>query len=269
MVREQAHQPQSQNKVLADEASMTEEQKQEQKPRMKVVDSNEPGIMRQKLLELGWEQRRMEASDYWFFDHDYKKVGIERKEVNDFMASLGDRLANQLERALDHFDTVILLLEGNWRQVNYDNKLVGSQGITYNTWAMAWNFIRSQQHKGVTLELTTSMGHTIQRLNELYAWYQRASHTGGMSHKTFIDDRIMAFPRGCRGKTAEAVLAIFKSLTAVGNAEVSDLVHVDGVGEKKAKDIYAHFNRGVNSIPKEQWIEGKETKQEIEQGKLL
>jgi ERCC4-type nuclease len=63
-----------------------------------------------------------------------------------------------------------------------------------------------------------------------------------MSHKTFSDDRVMAFPRGCRGKTAEAVLGVFKSLTAVGNAEVSDLMHVDGVGEKKAQTIYDHFN---------------------------
>lgn len=231
---------------------------------MKIVDSNEPGVIREKLLELGWEQRRMETADYWWFDYEYKKIGVERKEINDFMASLGNRLANQLERAIDHFDTVILLLEGNWRQITNQNKIIGSQGITYNTWAMAWNFIRSQQHKGVTLELTTSMGHTIQRVNELYAWYQKSNHTGGMSHRTFIDDRIMAFPRGCRGKTAEAVLVMFKSLVCVGNAEINDLMHVPGVGEKKAKDIYAHFNRGVNDIPKEQIKEVK-----VEQGKML
>jgi ERCC4-type nuclease len=252
---------------MADEAIMTE-QKQEQRPRMKVVDSNEPGVMRQKLLELGWEQRRMEAADYWWFDHDYKKVGVERKEVNDFMASLGDRLANQLEGALDHFDTVILLLEGNWRNIGYNN-LIGSQGISYNTWAMAWNFIRSQQHKGVTIELTTSMGHTVQRLNELYAWYQKTTHTGGMSHKTFSDDRIMAFPRGCRGKTAEAVLGVFKSLVGVGNADVSDLMNVPGIGEKKAADIYAHFNRGVSNIPKEQIIVPITQQVEVEQGRML
>ena len=242
----------------------------ERKERTKVVDSREPGVIREKLLELGWTQRTMEVADYWWFDNEFKKVGVERKEVNDFMASLGDRLANQLERALDHFDTMILLLEGNWRQISSTSKIVGSQGITYNTWAMAWNFIRSQQHKGVTIELTTSMGHTIQRVNELYAWYQRASHTGGMSHKTFIDDRIMAFPRGCRGKTAELVLAVFKSLVCVGNAEVEDLMHVPGVGEKKAMDIVAHFQRGINDIPKEQWVEpASEEKKETEQRRLL
>ena len=247
---------------------MTEEVKQEQRPRIKVVDSNEPGVIREKLLEIGWTQARLESADYWFFDIDYKKVGIERKEVNDFMASLGDRLANQLERMLDHYDTVILLLEGNWRNVA-GKEILTSRGISYNTWAMAWNFIRSQQHKGVTIELTTSMGHTIQRVNELYAWYQRSSHTGGMSHKTFVDDRIMAFPRGCRGKTAELVLAMFKSLVAVGNAEVSDLINVDGVGEKKAADIFAHFNRGTNLIGKEQYVEVVEKKEEAMQKRML
>jgi len=184
---------------------------------------------------------------------------------------LGDRLANQLERMLDHYDNVILLLEGNWRNVDYKN-IIGGRGITYNTWAQAWNFIRSQQHKGVSLELTTSMGHTVQRVNELFAWYQRSSHTGGMSHKTFIDDRIMAFPRGCRGKTAELVLAMFKSLVAVGNAEINDLMHVNGVAEKKATMIFDHFNRGTNDIPKEQYLGQKQEepeKVEIEQGRML
>ena len=222
----------------------------EQRPRIKVMDSREPGDIRYKLMELGWEQKQLESADYWFFDYNYKKVGIERKEVNDFLGSMGDRLSSQLERMLDHYDTVILLLEGNWRNVDSRN-IVGSQGITHNTWAMAWNYIRSQQHKGVSLELTTSMGHTIQRLNELYAWYQKPAHTGGMSHKTFIDDRIMAFPRGCRGKTAELVLAMFKSLTAVGNASIEDLMHVNGVAEKKATTIYDHFNTWRGEKPPE------------------
>jgi ERCC4-type nuclease len=239
----------------------------EQQPRIKVVDSNEPGIIREKLLQTGWEQKRLESADYWFFDANYKKIGIERKEVNDFLGSLGDRLTNQLERMLDHYDITILLLEGNWRQVTAQNNIVGTQGITYNTWAMAWNYIRTQQHKGVTLELTTSAGHTIQRVNELYAWYQRSAHTGGMSHKTFVDDRIMAFPRGSRGKTAELVLAMFKSLTAVGNAEVSDLMHVNGIGEKRAIAIYDHFNSWRGDVPLMK--EEVKVKQEDLQGRMV
>ncbi len=243
--------------------------KKEPPQRIRIVDTREPGVMREKLLQLGWEQRALDSADYWFFDCNYKKVGIERKEVSDFMASLGDRLASQLERMLDHYDIVILLLEGNWRQVDTSNKLISGHGISYNTWSMAWNFIRSQQHKGVTLELTTSMGHTIQRVNELYAWYQRSNHTGGMSHKTFVDDRIMAFPRGCRGKTAELVLAMFKSLVAVGNADVEDLLNVSGVGQKKAESIYDHFNSWRGDVPPVVEPIKEELKEEIEQGRML
>ena len=57
----------------------------EQREKIKIVDTREPGIIREKLLELGWTQKTMEVSDYWFFDNEYKKIGIERKEINDFM----------------------------------------------------------------------------------------------------------------------------------------------------------------------------------------
>ena len=124
--------------------TLPNKEKPEPREHIKVVDSREPGIMREKLLELGWQQKQMDSADYWFFDCDYKKIGIERKEVNDFLGSIGDRLTIQLERMLDHYDVVILLLEGNWRQVTNSNKILGNRGISYNTWAMAWNYIRSQ-----------------------------------------------------------------------------------------------------------------------------
>lgn len=231
--------------------------------RFKIVDSNEPGAIREALLKIGWEQRRLEVSDYWFFTNDYKKVGIERKEVNDFLQSLGNRLTNQLERAIDHFDIVILLLEGNWKHVGRENRIMGRQELSYNTWEMAWNFIRAQQHKGVTIELTTSYGHTVQRLNELYAWYQKGIHRGGLSSGTFSDDRIMAFPKGSRGKTGVEVLKMFKSLVCVGNAEVGDLMNVPGIGMKKAQAIYDHFNRGISEIPEEQY-KAEEVNEELD-----
>lgn len=255
---------------------METEQKREPPPKYKIVDTREPAELRTKLMEIGWEQRALECGDYWFFDNNYKKVGIERKEVGDFIQSVGDRLTNQLERCLDHYDTVILLLEGNWKQATYNDKIITGRGVSYNTWAMCWNFIRAQQHKGVTIELTINMGHTVKRLNELYAWYQKGLHTGGMSHTTFTDDRIMAFPRGCRGKTAAEVLKTFKSLTCVGNADVEDLLNVDGVGQKKAESIYDHFNswRGEKEETDTDIEVGQETEEvdkteEITQGKLL
>lgn len=264
----------------------------EYKVKPKVVDSREPLEIRQRLLELGWEQRQLFSADYWFFTHDYKKVGIERKEISDLFNSLSiitdentgekkaGRLTQQIEAMIEHYDFPILLIEGNWKQVA-NGKIISSKGLEYHTWSMIWNYIRSQQHKGITLELTLSLNHTVKRLNELYAWYQRPFHTGGLNKSSYTDDRIMAFPTGCRGKTAINVLGVFKSLACVANADEQDFLNVEGIGEKKAKLIWQHFNRGIsfeeriesineiNEITETEENEEKKEKNKEEQIKLL
>ena len=103
--------------------------------------------------------------------------------------------------------------------------------------------MRRWQDKGVTLELTTSMGHTIRRLNSLYALYQKPYSLSGKS-KEFGDDRVLAFPSGCRGKTSLAVLEQFGSLRAVACASSDQLQNVKLVGAKKASLIVTHFQKG-------------------------
>ena len=265
---------------------MTEEIKYQQ-PKLKIIDSREPSEMRSRMIELGWESRQLFSADYWFFTHDYKKVGIERKEIGDLFSSLavitdentGDkksgRLTTQLENMIEHYDFPILLIEGNWRQVS-EGKIISARGIEYYSWSMIWNYIRSQQHKGITIELTLSMNHSIKRLNELYAWYQKPFHTGGLNKNTYSDDRILAFPSGCRGKTAMNVLEVFKSLLAVANADKEDFLNVEGIGEKKANLIWNHFNRGLDlkevEVVKEEEkeiIEKEDKEEKTVQGKLL
>jgi ERCC4-type nuclease len=226
------------------------------KPKLKVCDSNEPGEIRMKLLETGWEQRKLLIGDYWFFTHDYKKVGIERKEINDFLASMGDRLTRQLETLLEHYDLRILLIEGSWKTVTPAMSIVSSRGIEYQTWTMVWNYIRRFQDKGITLELTVNEGHTIQRLNELYALYQKPYSLSGAS-KDFTDDRVLAFPSGCRGKTAMDCLEYFGSLARVVAQYPGDLIQVKGIGEKKAKLIYNHFHKGEAQQPSSEDTQSK------------
>jgi len=211
--------------------------------RRKIVDSNEPGILREKLLELGWEQQRLYTGDYSFFTGDYKKVGIERKEVGDLFNSLGDKLSRQLEQLLDQYDFRILLIEGSWKRLDSNEKVISGHGIERYTWDLVWNYLRRWQDKGVTLELTTSMGHTLRRLNSLYALYQKSFSLTGKS-KEFGDDRILAFPSGCRGKTSLAVLEQFGSLRAVACASPEQLKSVKLVGDKKCTLIINHFQKG-------------------------
>lgn len=218
---------------------------QQQLIRAKIADTAEPWEIAQKLLETGWERKRLYSGDYMFFAHDYKKVGITRKTVEDLLASIGQTFAKQLEEMLDYYDIRIILLEGSWKKVTSGSIITG-RGTAYQTWDMVWNYLRRWQDKGFTLELTTGMGHTIDRLNKLYALYQKP-YSMSASTKKFTDDRVLAFPSGCRGKTAMDCLERFGSLREVAMRHPFQLEIVNGVGKKKAELIYSHFNRRNNA----------------------
>ena len=225
---------------------MTEDIGQTLRPKLKIVDSNEPGEMRMKLIETGWEQRHLSIGDYWWFTHDYKKVGVERKAIGDLLASIGDKLSRQLENMLDHYDLNILLLEGSWQKVS-TGELITARGIQYQTWTMVWNYLRRWQDKGITLELTINEGHTIHRLNELYALYQKP-YSLSAGTRDVADERVLAFPSGCRGKTGIDCLAYFGSLADIANAFPDELEEVEGIGSKRAELIYNHFHKGETEV---------------------
>jgi len=212
---------------------------QQQLIRQKVVDSNEPEELRLKLLELGWQQHRLYSGDFWFHSNDYKKVGITRKTIPDLLNSIGERLSKQLEEMLDYYDINIILVEGTWHRVS--DKIITARGIERFTWDMVHDYLHRWQAKGFILERTANMGHTIHRLNRLYALYQKPY---SLSSKTrlFTDDRVLAFPSGCRGKSGQACLDRFGCLTRVGGAGIEDLLKVEGIGRKRADLIWNHFN---------------------------
>lgn len=217
-------------------------QQQPEITRKRIMDSNEPGSIRYKLYEVGWEQARLSTGDYTFWTCDYKKVGIERKAIDDLLASIGDRLSRQLENSLEYYDIVILLIEGSWSKVSPSDKLLTGRGIEYSSWQMVWNYLERFMDKGIRLQLTINEGHTIQRLGELYALYQKPYSLSARS-RDFTDERVLAMPTGCRGKSGEAVIKTFGSLRNVGLAEVGELLEVDGIGQKRAELIHRHFNK--------------------------
>jgi len=209
--------------------------------RYKTVDSNEPEGIRTRLLELGWVQKRLPSADYSFFTVDFKKVGIERKEVLDLISSLGDRLAWQLEKMAEYYDFPILLIEGSLKQVVGTGRIVSSRGVEQWYMSTLRDFLRTWQDRGLTIETTFTPRDTVQRLNELYAYYQKAVHTGGLKKPSTGDRRLLAFPSGVGLKTAEKILA-GRSLVEIAAMSVADLMTIDGVGQKRAEDIRVHFN---------------------------
>ena len=211
--------------------------------RHKTVDSNEPWEIREKLLATGWAQSKLPAGDFSFFTIDFKRVGIERKTIEDLLASLSDRFTRQLDEIVNRYDFAILLIEGSWHRVMGTNQIVSRRGIERYYMTTVRNLLRSWQDRGLTIENTLSMEDTINRLGEIYAYYQKAAHTGGLTKRQVGDKRLLAFPDGVGIKTARRILKELGSLRAVAEASIDRLVQIENVGAKRAESIAAHFNR--------------------------
>jgi len=214
---------------------------------VKLVDTREPGELRTKLIEVGWQQKLLFSADFAFITHSFQKVGITRKSTPDLLGSINEVWAKQLEEMLDYYDIRIILLEGSWSNIR-PNVVIGGAGISYLTWDGVWNYLRRWQDKGFSLELTTSLQHTAKRLNNLYALYQKAYSLSAMTHK-FADDRVLSMPSGTRGKTGQKVLDTLGSIQAVANAPIERLLEIEGIGQKKADLIFHHMrnNNARNS----------------------
>jgi len=215
---------------------------------VKLCDTREPDKkhieIRSRLLETGWVQKRLWSGDFAFLTHQFHKVGITRKNTLDLLTSINEVWAKQLEEMLDYYDYKVILIEGSWANIR-PNVVIGGSGVSYLTWDGIWNYLRRWMDKGFTLELTTSWQHTVDRLNKLYALYQKPYSMSAMTHK-FADDRVLAFPSGTRGKTAQQILDSGKSLVDIGQMSIEELKQYEKIGDKKASLIVEHFNRRNN-----------------------
>lgn len=225
--------------------------------RKRICDSNEPWSIVGELIKAGWERQHLYSADYWFFNSEFKKVGVERKTISDLLSSLGDRMSKQLQAMTEHYDICVLLLEGSWQQVR--GQVVTGRGIENWGWTTVWNFLRSWQDRGITLELTVNERHTIKRLNELYAYYAKPAHSGGFTRRQVGDDRLLARPVLVGIKTMEEVLKHFGSLRNVANASLDDFLKVDGVGAKRAESLVLYYNRDTRGKPNATGTDGEVT----------
>jgi len=212
----------------------------------RIVDTREPWEIRRRLLETGWEQKALQSGDFMFLGHDYRKVGVTRKQVGDLLASIGERFAKQLEEMLDYYNDNVMILEGSWRRINPTSQISSVVHQSYIDWDTAWKWVFRWQQRGFWLLLSTNEECTVHTLNWLYALYQKPSSTSARS-RLFTDDRVLALPSGTRGATGLKVLEQLGSLRAVANASVEQLRAVDGIGEKKANLIWQHFNRETDN----------------------
>ena len=197
---------------------------------MRQVDTREPWNLRALMLETGWEQNTLSSGDFVFDTHDNMRVGITRKTFDDLFNSIGEVFAHQLDIMLSEFPINIFLLEGSpdFSDTRYTPKEV-------KNWLHRW------QAKGFILERSNCLEYTADRLNQLYALYQKPYSRSSGSRK-YIDDRVLAMPSGMRGKKGEKLLSMW-SLRDIACMSIKTLEEIDGLGPTLAGRVYQHFNR--------------------------
>lgn len=219
---------------------------------IKIVDSAEPDKLgkaeiRSHLLETGWRQQRLHSGDYMFFTCQYQRLGITRKTTRDFLNSLNDRFSKQLEEMLEVFDICVMLIENPWVWTN-TGQLLTSRGLERHVKKEVLNYIHRWQAKGFILERTSNWQDTVDRLNELYALYQKPYSLSAKS-KGYADERLLALPSGLRGKAGETLLD-GRSLREIANMTSEEilLAKVDGIGKKRAMLVEQHFARRNDNV---------------------
>lgn len=210
---------------------------------IKIADSAEPGLIREALLEVGWRQQRLQSGDFMFFTCQYHKVGITRKTTQDCLSSLNNTFGKQLEEMLEVYDICVLLIENPWKWSRDTGQVLTSRGLEKHIKKEVLNYIHRFEAKGFILERTVDWLDTVNRLNELYALYQKPYSLSARS-KGYADERLLALPSGLRGKAGTNLLD-GNSLREIANLSIEQVLRmkIDGVGKKRAELLYAHFNR--------------------------
>ena len=212
---------------------------------IKIADSREPGEIRERLLELGWRQQRLQSGDFTFYTCQYHRVGITRKTTQDCLHSLNETFGKQLEEMLEVYDICILLIENPWKWTKDTGQLLTARGLERHVKKEVLNYIHRWEAKGFILERTVNWEDTVQRLNELYALYQRPYSLSARS-KGYADDRLLALPSGLRGQAGMRLLDS-RSLKDIANMTAENILgtKVDGIGKKRAELVFQHFSRKV------------------------
>ena len=215
---------------------------------IKIVDSNEPSQIRDKLNELGWQQRRLTIGDYQFWTCQYDKIIVTRKTVSDCLSSLNEHFGKQLEEILESAQIAVLLIENPWVWTKDTGQLLTARGLERHVKKEVLNYIHRWQAKGFILERTSNWQDTVDRLNELYALYQKPYSLSARS-KGYADERLLALPSGLRGQAGERLLD-GRSLRDIANMSSEQILSakIDGIGKKRAMLVEQHFTRRNDNV---------------------
>ena len=207
------------------------------------ADKREPIQIVERLKAAGVQVR---IRTLYICDYVLGELCIERKSVNDFYRSIIDgRLFNQLKRIKEVYDRYILIIEGNLSEylANISNPeaylgalvtvyLIYNAGILYSR-----NWIDTVK---ILKFLWNKMRGSESRIKIRYKPKQ-------MTIKERLIFILEGFP-GVGEKLAVNILNHYRTLRNFANTTLAELSSIEGIGEKKAREIYDLLNTNFRRL---------------------
>lgn len=200
------------------------------------VDNREPERL-QHCWDDDIEVRTLETTDYLI-----NGVGIERKEINDFVGSINGRLWEQLKRMEDNIEddendlnTGLLVVHGTVADLSSQNmeprkieSIYGALARVMVSYDIEVVWVREEsQFKKIVRKVASKAGDDGRTVKP------------HLSKRNYRDDRINVLygVHGVGYETAKNLLDEFGSIANICQASRQDLQKADGVGAKTAKKI--------------------------------
>jgi len=217
-----------------------------------IVAPTEPPKLRAVADRVNLWPETMGADIAWV--QNGKKIGVQRKELRDLIASLADgRLGQQLVM-MNALDIGVLLIEGKPR-FSMDGELINGSGFgvpfTFSQWlGVKW----TAQLMGVWVDHTDDLDGTIQWLQSFKRWTAKPRHNslikrekvsgswGSADSADFARHILMGFP-GVGVEVATRIVARY-GLPLEWTVGVDDLMEVEGIGKVKAKKLVGMLDGG-------------------------
>jgi len=209
---------------------------------MIVVDERETKSKVYQLLEkmdVPLEVKVLEVGDYLVGD-----VCIERKEINDYVNSLiSGRLHTQLYHLSYNYPLSVLVVEGYideilmFRNIKKEQYISSLAGALYKRAPDGAQGVINLVMLSSPYDTALFLKHLNEKVENNEPRLPRFAKRKADTDKD-VAIRILSMLPGISEVRAERLLNHFGSIQKVVNASISELMQVEGIGEKTAKRIY-------------------------------
>lgn len=186
-----------------------------------------------------------------------KLVGIQRKELGDFIASIADgRLAREIDLLTTRAQVSVLILEGRPAYTR-DGSLLNTWGQQTWTKTQIRRLVLSIQDQGVWFIPTDNIEDTVTAILDIRAWAEKGSHHAlsrrpnaprGPWRERKIGEWLLQSFEGISDELASRIVKHFGGVPITWTVTPEELMRVPGIGPKRAKMLVESL-QSANGYP--------------------